>query len=125
VLKSSGRCADPRHGYQTQRERLTVNQQKISTDTAGFVPTASTLTRVTDRGHESTEALQIDPPAAGTGTDTFAAVEADSGGMRLGMKAGRLYRVSGWMYVPAATGLEPPDAQGEKIVVVVKDASGA
>jgi RHS repeat-associated protein len=125
TVSRSASSRDPRHGYQTQRERLTVNQQKISTDTAGFVPTASTLTRVTDRGHESTEALQIDPPAAGTGTDTFAAVEADSGGMRLGMKAGRLYRVSGWMYVPAATGLEPPDAQGEKIVVVVKDASGA
>lgn len=121
----SASSRDPRAGYQPQRERLTVNQQKISTDTTGFTPTASTLARVTDRGHESTESLQITPLATGTGTDTFAAIEADAGAMRLGMRAGRLYRVSGWMYVPAATGINPPDPRGQTITLVIKNAAGA
>ena len=95
-----------------QAELLTANQQQVSTGLTGFNAVNSTLTRVTNRGHASGESMQIAPAAAqatacGTGC-TFAAVGGDSGGgMRLGMQAGRRYVFTGWIYVPAATGLSP------------------
>lgn len=112
---------DPRAGYQTQRERLTANQQQITTNTTGFVAPTSTVTRATDRGHSATDSLLVVPAATGTaGTDTFAAVEGDAGALRLGMAAGHTYRMTGWIYVPAATGLAAPSTRGLKLVGLYK-----
>ena len=47
---------------------------------------------------------------------TFTTIENDSGALRLGMRPGRLYRVTGWIFVPAATGLNATDVDGLKIV---------
>ncbi|MFL6145144.1 MAG: RICIN domain-containing protein [Labedaea sp.] len=115
---------DPRAGFQTQRERLTANQQKISTDTTGFVATASAISRVGSRGHQDSDALLVLPPATGTNPDTFTAVEGDGGALRLGMRAGHTYRVTGWVYAPAATGLSPADGRGEKLVGYVRTSVG-
>lgn len=116
---------DPRAGFQLQRERLTTNQQKVSTDLAGFTPAQSTIARATDRGHDSTDSLQVTPTASQWGSDSFGSLGEDmNGGFRLGMRAGRTYRLSGWIYVPASTGLEPPDGRGLKIVGYYKDAAG-
>jgi hypothetical protein len=103
---------DPRAGFEPQRERLTVNQQKVSTDTTGFFPYTAAVARATDRGHDSTDSVLVTPQPSGPWAgDTYAAVGDDmNGGFRLGMRAGRTYRVTGWIYVPAATGLSPPTA---------------
>ncbi|MGW3961041.1 RICIN domain-containing protein [Amycolatopsis sp. NPDC005003] len=115
---------DPRAGYQPQRERLTANQQKITTDTAGFQSLTAAPTRVTDRGHESGESLQLTPvPSGQWGSDTYAAIEGDmDSGFHLGTKPGRLYRITGWIYVPASTGLNPGDGRGLRIVGYTKNA---
>jgi RHS repeat-associated protein len=114
---------DPKAGYQLQRQRLTANQQKVATDTAGFTASAATIARNTERGHESTDSLEVTP--SGSGNDTFASVEGDmNAGLRLGMKAGRTYRVTGWVYVPAATGLQPDFGRGLKISAFAKTGAG-
>lgn len=117
---------DPKAGFQTQRERLTANQQKISTDTSGFIATTSTISRVATRGHEDTTSLLIVPPTSGTaGLDTFASIEGDmNGGFRLGMRAGRTYRVTAWVYVPAATGLTMPHGRALRVVGFAKTPAG-
>jgi hypothetical protein len=103
----------PGDGWLPQGERLTVNEQQISTDLTGFWAANTTLTRDTGSGQGgSTDSIKIAPLASG-GTasgpqgDTFAAVGGDDGALRLGMQAGKRYRATGWIYVPAATGLNP------------------
>ncbi|MFI9811452.1 RICIN domain-containing protein [Saccharothrix variisporea] len=117
---------DPRHGFQLQRQRLTTNQQKVSTDMAGFVGNTASIARNTERGHDSTDSLEVTAPTGNqSGNDTFASIEGDmSGGMRLGMKAGRTYRVTGWIYVPAASGLQPEFGRGLKMTAFAKTPAG-
>ncbi|WP_285751025.1 RICIN domain-containing protein [Lentzea sp. NBRC 105346] len=118
---------DPKAGYQLQRQRLTVNQQKVSTDTAGFTGPTANIARNTERGHDSTDSLEITAPPSSqwNNSDTFASIEGDmNAGMRLGMKAGRTYRVTGWIYVPAATGLSPDWGRGLKISSFAKTPAG-
>ncbi|WP_143532198.1 RICIN domain-containing protein [Saccharothrix sp. ALI-22-I] len=117
---------DPRAGFQLQRQRLTANQQKVSADTAGFLPGTATIARNTERGHDSTDSLEVIPTGnTQWGNDTFATVEGDmNGGMRLGMKAGRTYRVSGWIYVPAATGLNTEHYRGLRITAFARTPAG-
>lgn len=117
---------DPRAGYQLQHQRLTANQQKVSTDTTGFNSYTALVARATDRGHDSTDSVVLTPQASGPwGGDTYAAVGDDlGGGLRLGMRAGRTYRLSGWIYVPGATGLTAADERGLRIVGYVKQADG-
>ncbi|HEU4426659.1 MAG TPA: LamG-like jellyroll fold domain-containing protein [Pilimelia sp.] len=97
-----------------QAEQLTPNQQQVSTDLTGFSGFNATLARATDRGHNSGQSLRITPTATPTTSCgngcTFAAVGGDNGGMRLGMQAGKRYQISGWIYVPAATGLSGANA---------------
>jgi len=104
---SVGRVAssrEPADGWTPQGERVSPATQQV-TDLAEFSgETTATLARVTDRGQgSSTDALQITP--GWENTDTFAAVGGDWGGLRLGMRPGKRYRATGWIYVPAATGL--------------------
>lgn len=110
-------------GYQLQKQRLSVNQQKISTDTAGFQPGTSAVARNTERGYESTDSLEVRPTAdTQWGSDTFAEVDS-AYKVTLGMKPGRLYRFTGWVYVPAATGLSPQDGRGLRLVGYSKTGS--
>ena len=91
-------------------QRLTANQQQISTDLTGFtVPSTSSAVRSTARGQGETtpvDSLEITPVTT-TSNDTYVAVGGDGGALRLGMTAGRTYRMTGWIYVPGATGLLP------------------
>ncbi|NLU79467.1 hypothetical protein HCA58_13960 [Micromonospora sp. HNM0581] len=107
-------------GYQAMAERLTPNQKQISTNLTGFtVPTTSSAARSTARGQGETtpvDSLEITPVTT-TSNDTYVAVGGDNGGLRLGMTAGKTYRMTGWIYVPAATGLVPENTQrGLRIV---------
>ncbi|MFD4908921.1 ricin-type beta-trefoil lectin domain protein [Kitasatospora purpeofusca] len=98
---SSSRGAD--RGWQAQGERLTVNQRQIGVDTTGFVTSGATAERSTVRGHDnSTDSLRL----VSSGTDSYAAIGADHA-MATGMKGGRTYRLTGWIHVPSATGLNP------------------
>ncbi|MFI9816048.1 polymorphic toxin-type HINT domain-containing protein [Saccharothrix variisporea] len=117
---------DPRHGFQLQRQRLTTNQQKISTDTSGFKLYTTSVARNTERGHDSSDSLELTPVAAQgwNPDDTMASIEDDLGALRLGMKAGRTYRVTGWIYVPAATGLNATHHRALRIVAFTKTPAG-
>ncbi|WP_433461138.1 LamG-like jellyroll fold domain-containing protein [Micromonospora sp. CA-248212] len=114
-------------GYQPMAQRLTANQQQISTDLTGFtVPSTSSAARSTARGQGETspaDSLEITPVTT-TSNDTYVAVGGDGGAMRLNMAAGRTYRMTGWIFVPGATGLVPAYAQrGLRIVGLTKTGS--
>jgi RHS repeat-associated protein len=122
----------PADGWLPQGERLPANQQQVS-DLAGFTGGGTTtVNRVTNRGQgSSTDALEIIPFATSPGPgvangDVFASVGGDQfGGLRHGMKTGRRYRFTGWIYVPAATGLDPVFAsRGLRVLGVYRDSAG-
>ncbi|MFJ5150034.1 RHS repeat-associated core domain-containing protein [Streptomyces sp. NPDC088353] len=124
---SSTRTASSRgtdRGWMPQGERLTANQQDISTDTSGFTATTATLGRVTNLGQDgSTDSLKILPTSSTSG-DTYASVGGDSGALRLGMKPGKTYRFSAWAYVPSTTGLSPQHANGLRLYAAFATPSG-
>ncbi|MEV1329875.1 LamG-like jellyroll fold domain-containing protein [Micromonospora costi] len=100
-----------------QGQMLTANQQQVSTDLTGFAGHNATIARDTTRGHNSSQSLKITPIAsggssAGTEGDTFADVGGDAGGLRLGMAPGKRYQITGWVYVPASTGLATTGSYG-------------
>jgi hypothetical protein len=94
-------------------EKLTANQQKVSSGTTGFTGYNATISRVTNLGHNSSDSLKVVPSATGVSCGsagcTFASVGGDiihgDTGLQLGMQAGHRYELSGWIYVPASTGL--------------------
>ncbi|MEV7600035.1 ricin-type beta-trefoil lectin domain protein [Kitasatospora sp. NPDC089797] len=102
-VKRTTSSRDLARGWQPQGERLTVNQHQIGTDTAGFTPGQADISRSTARGHDSsTDSLLVTPK----GGDSYVAVGPEYT-FGLGMKPGRTYRMTGWIYVPGATGLNP------------------
>ncbi|MEU4690793.1 LamG-like jellyroll fold domain-containing protein [Actinoplanes sp. NPDC023714] len=109
-------------GWTPMAEKLTANQQQVSTDLTGFtVPSTSTAVRSTLRGQGDVtplDSVEITPAASGTSSnDTYVALGGDTGAMRLGMQAGKTYRATGWIYVPAATTLAPHNVErGLRIV---------
>lgn len=99
-------------------QMLTANQQTVSTDLTGFVSAASsTAIRSATLGHNAAGSVQVAPGTTVSGNgadgDTYVTVGGDYGAMRLGMQGGRRYTVSGWIYVPAATGLATTGSFGE------------
>ncbi|MFI5532970.1 DNRLRE domain-containing protein [Kitasatospora sp. NPDC051853] len=109
-------------GWETQGERLTANQRQVSTDTTGFTAGQATVERSTVRGHDnSTDSLRVVPAASGW--DSFAAVGPEYT-LGQGMKPGKTYRLSAWIYVPSATGLDTSALphRGLRIVGVYKNA---
>ncbi|MFJ1753080.1 ricin-type beta-trefoil lectin domain protein [Kitasatospora sp. NPDC088134] len=119
VARSSS-SRDLARGWQPQGERLMPNQRQLTYDTNGYTAGQNTLERSTARGHDnSTDSLRIVP----TGQDSYAAIGDNS--MALGMKPGRTYRLTGWIYVPAATGLGPDYTdRGLRLVGFTRTAAG-
>ncbi|WP_405004022.1 ricin-type beta-trefoil lectin domain protein [Kitasatospora purpeofusca] len=117
---SSSRGTD--RGWQPQGERLSTNQRQIGTDTNGFSAGLATLSRSTARGHDSsTDSLLITPTGQ---IDSYAGVGPDNT-MALGMKPGRTYRLTGWIYVPGSTGLNPDFGdRGLRLAGFVKTGAG-
>lgn len=112
----------PEAGWMPQGERLSQAQQQV-TDVAGFgTGGVSTLSRSTARGQgSSNDSLEILPTYPNG--DTFAVLGTEYQ-LALGMKPGRRYRATGWIYVPAGTGLGPADSRGLRIVGYYKDSGG-
>ncbi|QHT57591.1 DNRLRE domain-containing protein [Cellulomonas sp. H30R-01] len=119
VRTNSSRDIDS--GYQLQANGLTKEQQEASTLT-GNSGTAI-LTIDTGRFHSGTTSYKVTPP--GGNTDSYTGVGGNLGtGLRAGLRPGRTYRISAWIYVPESTGLSPnhPD-RGLKIVAFSKTAT--
>ncbi|RSM51625.1 hypothetical protein DMB66_41265, partial [Actinoplanes sp. ATCC 53533] len=112
---------NPADGYVAMPQKLTANQQQVSTDLTGFTtPSTSTAVRSTGRGQGEitpADSVEITPATTGTSNDTYVAVGGDTGALRLGMQPGRTYRMTGWIHVPAATTLAPSNAdRGLRVV---------
>jgi RHS repeat-associated protein len=119
---SVGRIASsrqPSDGWVPQGERLLPAQQQVSVDNTSFVAsTPTSMVRHVGLGQGgSTDSLLLSPrgSAYGTSADTFAAIGADTGALRFGMRPGKRYRATAWIFVPAATGLTPTDGRGLRI----------
>ncbi|MFF2073888.1 ricin-type beta-trefoil lectin domain protein [Kitasatospora sp. NPDC058162] len=122
-VKRTASSRDLGRGWQPQGERLTLNQRQIGADTTGFTPGQATVTRSTTRGHDSsTDSLSVTPAASGW--DSFAALGPEYT-MGQGMKPGRTYRLTGWIHVPGATGLDSPlPNRGLRLVGVYRTPAG-
>lgn len=112
-----------------QAQMLTTNQQQVSTGLTGFTNGQyATISRSTARGHQSQDSLQVTTAASGTAAGAafaYATVGGEwSGGFHLGMQAGKRYWLTGWIYVPGATGLNPTDSRGLAIVPIYHNAGG-
>ncbi|MFJ2862441.1 ricin-type beta-trefoil lectin domain protein [Kitasatospora sp. NPDC087314] len=122
-VKRATSSRDLGRGWQPQGERLTVNQRQISTDTTGFAPGQADIARSTERGHDSsTDSLLVTSKGQ---LDSYAGIGPDDQTLSLGMKPGRTYRLTGWIYVPGATGLNPDFGdRGLRLAGFVKTAAG-
>lgn len=93
-----------------QEEMLTENQQSVSTDLTGFSAGAYASLSHSSNGHDGAGSVQVTPNSssdpAGAEGDTYATVGGDQGGFRLGMQPGKQYHITGWIWVPSATGLD-------------------
>ncbi|GHH61234.1 hypothetical protein GCM10018781_07300 [Kitasatospora indigofera] len=99
---SSSRGTD--RGWQPQGERLTLNQRQVGTDLTGFGAGQADISRSTVRGHDSsTDSILVKPAASGW--DSYAALGPEYA-LAQGMQAGKTYRLTGWIYVPGASGLD-------------------
>ncbi|MGN9912249.1 DNRLRE domain-containing protein [Phytohabitans sp. LJ34] len=101
-----------------QTEKLTANQQQVGTDETGFTGSSNaTIWRSPNLGHGGNGALKVTVATTAGNTygpqgDTYATMGGDYGGLRLGMQAGKKYLITGWVWVPAATGLNPGGTYG-------------
>ncbi|MFE7491162.1 ricin-type beta-trefoil lectin domain protein, partial [Kitasatospora sp. NPDC057541] len=109
-------------GWQPQGERLTANQRQVSTDTAGFTAGPADISRSTVRGHDSsTDSLLVKPNG---NVNSYLEIGP---GYSLGqnMQPGKTYRLTGWIYVPGTTGLNPDRADiGLRILGVHRTPTG-
>lgn len=121
VRTTSSRDTDS--GYELQAE-LVPDSQRKATNAAGLTSPSGTVTVDKTRFREGDSSFKVVP--VGSGPDTYAAgFGGDVGGMRLGLKAGGTYRVSGWVYVPAASGLTPAHGCGYSLALFTRAGSGA
>ncbi|WP_144425428.1 polymorphic toxin-type HINT domain-containing protein [Cellulosimicrobium cellulans] len=122
VRTASSRDTDS--GYQLQEDLVRpategtefTNVRAAAGESGGYATVAMDSTRF----HTGTQSIKITPGATGI-SNTYGSLVGDlGGGMRLGLRAGSTYRVSGWIYVPAATGLNPPSPLGNRLTLLWK-----
>lgn len=111
---------DTDSGYELQADKLSVNQReaKAVESMAGSAVVAVDTTRF----HTGTSSYRLTP--TGSTADTYTGIGLDAGAMRLGLQAGRTYRVSGWIYVPESTGLQPDFPRGLGLAVFTRTGTG-
>ena len=124
ALTRTASSRDTDAGYQPQPDRLTVTQRDGSKVVAGeFVTPSASIASVTDRYHDGGSSFKITP--TGTSNATYVAVGGDTGGLRLGLVPGATYRLSAWVYVPAATGLAGGNPAAASMALVTRTGTGA
>lgn len=116
VRTASSRDTDS--GYQAQDDKLSETQRKASAP-ADVQNATATVAVDSTRFHEGGTSFKVAPNGSGI-ADSYAHVGGNEGALRLGMAGGRTYRVSGWVYVPASTGLSPGHPRGLRMAVFWK-----
>jgi len=119
IRTTSSRDTDS--GYQLQADRLTKDQHEANTLTGTAGSASVTLDSV--RHHDGATSYKLTP--ANGYTDTYVGLGGDVGAMRLGMQAGRSYRISGWILVPTATGLSPVHTNGLTMALYTRVGTGS
>ncbi|WP_264031020.1 polymorphic toxin-type HINT domain-containing protein [Cellulosimicrobium sp. SH8] len=120
VRTASSRDTDS--GFQLQDDRLSTVQQEGSGVTGVSNATASIVSDTT-RYHSGGSSFKVLPISGGTAS--YAHVGGgEGGGMRLGLLKGQTYRIKGWVYVPAASGLTPANPLGYSIALTTKTPAG-
>ncbi|TWH72141.1 intein/RHS repeat-associated protein [Modestobacter roseus] len=125
VLGRTASSRNPRSGFEPQGEILTAAQQKMS-DVGGFRGGNASVSRATGRGHSPSGPLATASPdslriaAAGGSSDSFAIPFPDPA-----LPKGNTYRITGWIYVPSTTGLNPDHpGWGQRLLAYYVDAAG-
>lgn len=96
-------------------DMLPVNAQDVTTDLSAFTGSGVTLTAATTPTTMGPNSLQITQTSGAPNTNTFAYVGGSGSGLNLSLQPGHTYVATAREYVPAATGLSPPNASGEKL----------
>jgi len=122
VRTSSSRTSDA--GYEAQLDKLSTEQQQGSALT-GIENSQAVVSIATNQFHTGTTSFKVVPPASPISDDTFASIGGDWGGKRLGMEPGRTYRISGWIFVPAATGLPTRQWRDQSLVLFTRVGAAA
>ncbi|ADG76302.1 YD repeat protein [Cellulomonas flavigena DSM 20109] len=115
---------ETRAGIQLHGDRLpeAIREGNVATDIAQH---SAAVTIDTQRFHAGTSSFKVTSKGA---ADSYASIYGDTGPIannKLGLQAGRTYRISAWVYVPAATGLKPDSARGLGINVFWRVGTGA
>ena len=115
---------DTRAGIQLHGDRLpeAMREGRVVTDIGQHTATVAVDTT---RFHAGTSSFKVASKGA---ADSYASIYSDTGAIasnKLGLQPGRTYRVSAWVYVPAATGLKPDSARGLGINVFWRVGTGA
>ncbi|OCI30270.1 tRNA(Glu)-specific nuclease WapA precursor [Oerskovia enterophila] len=122
VRTTSSRDTDS--GYQLQDDLVRPaaegaefsNVRAAAGESGGYATVAMDSTRF----NSGTQSIRVTPGTTGT-SNTYGSLVGDlGGGMRLGLKPGGTYRVSGWIFVPAGTGLTAPSPLGNRITMLWK-----
>ncbi|MCF4123704.1 DNRLRE domain-containing protein [Antribacter sp. KLBMP9083] len=113
----TGSSRDTDSGYELQQDQLSETQRKASA-LADVQNGTATVAVDSGRFHEGGTSFKVAPN--GSTTDSYASVGGDVGGLRLALAGGRSYRVTGWVYVPAGTGLSAQHARGLSLAVFWK-----
>lgn len=119
VRTASSRDTDS--GFQLQDDRLSSTQKDGSALT-GIDNGTAAVTSDTARYFEGGSSFKVLPTSGGT--DSYAHVGGGEGAIRLGLLKGQSYRISGWVYVPATSGLNPANPRGYSIAFFSKTPSG-
>ncbi|HEY0237166.1 MAG TPA: DNRLRE domain-containing protein, partial [Friedmanniella sp.] len=120
VRTTSSRDTDA--GYELQADKLSATQQ-AGTALTDIVNGSALATVDTTHFHTGASSFKLTPK--GLSPDSYVSVGGDIGAMRLGFQAGRRYRISAWIYVPAATGLSPEFNRGLGLSFFTREGTGA
>lgn len=89
-------------GLEMQADLLTPIQQTISDAVTGYHGINTAVERATNQWHSGNDSLKITSNAGRTNSVAYPG-QLNTGDIK--MRPGRTYRISGWVYVPAANGL--------------------
>lgn len=99
VASRTASSREPRDGFEKQAELL-LGTQASASSLAGIYPGYSTVAIDTAFYRSGGASLRITPAATTSPYGSYASVGGDVGAMRLGMRAGHTYEISGWIYDP-------------------------
>ncbi len=94
---------------------LPVSAQDVEADRSAFTAGGVTLASATTPTTSGADSLQITQASGTSNTNTFAYIAGSGSGLNLGLQPGHTYVASAREYVPAASGLSPPNTSGERL----------